>query len=294
MNHKTLHFIIFLGIILILSFQSAGAYQMVFDGEDPVLSVKTGGFVLDKTGSFNGNFKFSAVGPSIGTSLGVWTIDGIPTGTYDIEFYVDNGDYAATAEYIIEDDYGVSTVIRSQNYVGTGWHSLSTCAFTNAGRITQTDHWTGAGTKVIADALRLTFQGTPTLPTIDVVTPAISIIVDDLGTYDPNNASSYTYQLFEQCISITYAVMPFQTYTNAVLQKANTKGIETIMHQAMQYVGQGDYNPSDPTRLYIGMSDAEILSCFTTNLNSEYPCMLSGSSREPVQPICAWLPDGDE
>jgi hypothetical protein len=276
MNHKTLHFIIFLGIILILSFQSAGAYQMVFDGEDPVLSVKTGGFVLDKTGSFNGNFKFSAVGPSIGTSLGVWTIDGIPTGTYDIEFYVDNGDYAATAEYIIEDDYGVSTVIRSQNYVGTGWHSLSTCAFTNAGRITQTDHWTGAGTKVIADALRLTFQGTPTLPTIDVVTPAISIIVDDLGTYDPNNASSYTYQLFEQCISITYAVMPFQTYTNAVLQKANTKGIETIMHQAMQYVGQGDYNPSDPTRLYIGMSDAEILSCFTTNLNSEYPCMLSG------------------
>ena len=186
--------LIILFFILIALVSYANAYQIVLDGEDPVLSIKTGGWTLDKTGSFNGNFKFSCVGPSIGTSLGVWTIDGIPTGTYFIEFYVDNGDYAATAEYIIEDDYGVSTVTRSQNYVGLGWHSLATCAFTNAGRITQTDHWTGAGTKVIADALRLTFQGTPTLPTIDVVTPAITIVVDDLGTYDPNSPGSSTYQ----------------------------------------------------------------------------------------------------
>ncbi|MCX7919032.1 MAG: divergent polysaccharide deacetylase family protein [bacterium] len=261
-------------LLLVFGASFTQAYQIVLDGEDPVLSIKTGAFILDKTGSFNGNFKFSAVGPSIGTSLAVWTIDGIPTGTYFIEFYVDNGNYAATAEYIIEDDYGVSTVIRSQNYVGTGWHSLATCKFTNAGRITQTDHWTGAGTKVIADALRLTYLGTPSLPTIDVTTPAITIVVDDLGTLNPYDMSTYTYQLFAQCSSITYAVMPFQAYTLSVLTVAAAKELETILHQPMQATVDPNYNPSDATCLYIGMSDAEILSCLTTNINSEYPYII--------------------
>lgn len=261
--------IIYIGLLFIVSIQTAGTYQIVLDGEDPVLSIKTGAFILDKTGSYNGNFKFSAVGPSVGTSLAVWTIDGIPTGTYNIEFYVDDSSYASTAEYIIEDDYGVSTVIRSQYYVGTGWHSLSTCTFSNAGRITQTDHWTGSGTKVIADALRLTFLGTPTLPTIDVTTPAISIVVDDLGGLNPNNTSTYTYQLFSQCSNITYAVMPFQTYTLSVLTTAAAKGYETIIHQPMEYVGQSSF--TDTTYLYISMSDSQILSRLTTNLNSEYP-----------------------
>src|SRR5690554_1773515 len=79
----------------------AQVYQMVLDGEDTAFSVVSG-WELDKTGSFNGNFKFSAPGPGDGSALAVWTIDAIPAGEYDVEFYVDYGDFAEDAQYIVE------------------------------------------------------------------------------------------------------------------------------------------------------------------------------------------------
>ena len=127
---------------MLLTLSSAQTYQLILDGEDPVLEVDTTQWFLDKTSTYNRSFKFSAAGPGTGDAKAVWSIDGIPSGNYYVEFFVDNGGYASTAEYIIEDDYGLSTVIRSQYNRGTTqWFSLATCQFINAGRITQTNHW---------------------------------------------------------------------------------------------------------------------------------------------------------
>lgn len=276
-------------LFLLSQFSSAQQqYQIILDGEDPIFSVKSGTWTLDKSGSYYGNFKFSAPGPGTGSSIAVWTIDGIPYGTYSVEFYVDNGNYAQSAEYIVESasedttiiGYVISTVIRSQNYVGTGWHYLGTFNFRFSGRITQTDHWTGAGTKVIADALRLTYLGTPQIPTVNVVEPAITIVIDDLGAENPANPATYTYQLFSVATEFTYSVLPFQPYTIAVLQSAQAKGLETILHQPMQYIGQPDYNPSDSTRLYVGMTDSEILTVLRRNLDHELPYIVGLSNHQ--------------
>jgi polysaccharide deacetylase 2 family uncharacterized protein YibQ len=259
-------------LLLAANTLAAQTYQIVLDGEDPVFSVATGAWTLDKTGSFLGSYKFSAPGPNIGMSLAVWTIDGIPAGTYDVEFYVDNGDYAADAQYRVESDTGTTTVTRSQNFVGAGWHPLGTFDFHHQGRITQTDAWTGAGTKVIADAIRLTLQGTPSIPTLNVVPPTISLVIDDLGALNPATPGNDTHTLFNTASpNMGYAIIPFLTYSTAVLQDAQAKGIQTLLHQPMQYIGQADTNPADPTRLYIGMTDAAILSAFQANLNATAP-----------------------
>lgn len=250
----------------------AQTYQIILDGEDPVYSTQSGTWALDKTGTFLGNYKFSAPGPAAGTSIAVWTIDGIPAGTYDVEFYVDNGDYAQNAQYIVESDSGTSTITRSQNFVGTGWHTLGTFNFYHQGRIKQTDQWTGAGTKVIADALRITLQGTPVVPTLNVVPPQITLVIDDLGAENPANTSTFAWNLFNNAShDICYAIIPFLTYSTPVLVDAQSKGIQTILHQPMQYIGLPDTNPSDPSRLYIGMTDSQVLSTLQTNLNAVSP-----------------------
>ena len=249
----------------------AETYQLVLSNEDTAFSVKSGGWGLDKTGTFLHSFKFGAPGPGTGAGLAVWTIDAVPAGTYDVEFYVDNGNYAATAEYVVESDDGLTTAVRSQNYVATGWHPLGTFRFAYAGRITQTDHWTGAGTKVIADTLRLALRGNPVAPTTDVDEPAISMCIDDLGALNPADPSSYTAQLFAAAPDFAYAVMPSQTYGTATLQAAAARGIETLCHQPMQYVGQPDTNPADPQRLYVGMTDAQVLAALRANINAMAP-----------------------
>lgn len=213
----------------------AQSYQIVLDGEDPAYSVASGAWALDKTGLFHGNFKFSAPGPGSGSAVSVWTIDGLPAGTYDVEFHVDNGDYAENAQYIVESDAGIESVVRSQNFVGTGWHPLGTFDFFHQGRITQTDEWTGAGTKVIADALRLTLHGSPQIPAVNVVPAEITLVVDDLGALNPNVETTDTWKLFNQSSpEICYAIIPFLTHSTAVLQNAQSLGIETILHQPMQ------------------------------------------------------------
>lgn len=264
------HFLVFsmVSLVLAASDSLAESFQVEFDGEDPALEIVSGAWGLDKTGSFNGNYRFSAPGPADGSSHAVWTLDGLPPAEYDVEFYVDNGNYAANAEYIVESAAGVETVTVSQNFVGEGWHALGTFTFRHAGRITQTDYWVGAGTKVIADALRVTTSVAPQTSTYRSQPPFVTITIDDLGGYDPNNSSSPTGQLFAAAPNASYAVFPFSSYTQQVLAAGTSQSIEILLHQPMQYVGQPDYNASDPQRLYINMTDNEIRNTLNTNLDA--------------------------
>ncbi len=258
----------------------AEAYQHVLDGEDPVLKIVSGSnWILDKTGTFQGNYRFSTVAGN-GSSVATWIIDGVPSGTYTVEFYIDNGDYAQSVPYAVEHTGGVTTVTASQNFVGAGWKSLGSFHFTNAGRITQTDNWSGAGTKAIADALRITLEGAPVVPTLNVVSPEVTIVVDDLGALNPSSSSTFTYQLYEGAPLGTYAVLPALTYSSQCLQVAAAKQIETILHQPLQYIGQPNSNPSDSTRVYISMSDAQIVSTVENNLAPMLPYVVGVNNHQ--------------
>lgn len=267
-------------LLFVCAIGRAEVYQLVLDGEDTGFSVRSGNWTLDKTGTYLGNYRFSAAGPGTGASIASWTIDAIPAGTYNVEFYVDNGDYASAAEYVVEHDGGISTVTKSQNFVGAGWKPLGTFAFNNAGRILQTDKWTGPGTKAIADALRITLIGQPQPHTGNVVPPAITIVIDDLGAENPATPSTYAAQLLAGAPDFTYAVLPSLTYSTAFMQDAQSRGIEMTLHQPLQYIGQPDYNASDSTRVYVGQTDAEILNVVRNNLNSTAPYVIGVNNHQ--------------
>ncbi|MGI8904945.1 MAG: divergent polysaccharide deacetylase family protein [Candidatus Sumerlaeaceae bacterium] len=278
MNHSKLRGVLLAAAALLGS--TAGGYQQVLDGEDPVLKITAGtNWVLDKTGTFQGNYRFSSVAGT-GSSVATWTLDALPPGTYTVEFYVDNGNYAQVVPYAIEHDGGLTTVTASQNFVGAGWKPLGNFNFTHAGRITQTDAWSGAGAMAIADALRLTLQGSPIVPTLNVVAPEITLVVDDLGFLNPASSSTYTYQLYDAVPGATYAVLPSLTYSTQCLQVAATKGIETLLHQPLQYIGQPNSNPSDPTRVYISMTDAQIVSTVQNNLTPMLPYIVGVNNHQ--------------
>lgn len=247
------------------SIACAQSYVVVMDGEDSNFRVASGNWSLNKkTNSFLGNYRFTC-SKGTGNSLAVWDIDSIPDGTYHIEYYIDTGNYAANAEYIIEDDSGVTTVYVNQNNRPKGWHPVGTFTFTGAGRLTQTDNWTGAGTEVVADAIRLTYQGTPPTPVPGNVPAEVSIVIDDLGALNPHNTGTYTYNLFNNSsTNYTYAVLPFLTYTSSVMADADSKGIETILHQPMEYIDGP--TSGDPARFFVNMTGPQLLSVLDNNL----------------------------
>lgn len=270
MTRPAFYFFLLLAATL-LAGPNACAYQVILDGEDSNWRTMSPAWQLDKTGSYHLFYKFSAAGPGTGTNQCAWDIDAIPAGTYDVDFYVDTGNYAADAQYIVEHDGGITTVTRSQNFVSTGWHNLGTFDFTHAGRVTQTDYWTGAGTKVISDALRITLQGEPALPPAGSVPPEVAIVMDDLGGLNPNNAASFAYSSLRDSAPVTYAVLPGRPYSNAVLQVAEANNKQSILHQPLQYIGQPDSNPSDMERLYISMNAGQIVSVLNNNINPMLP-----------------------
>ena len=258
----------------------AAAYQLVLDGEDSNFRVVSGPWELDKTGTFQGNYRFSITGPGDGSSVAGWDIDSIPSGVYNVEFYVDQGDYAPAAEFVVESWTGpanleqliTTTVTVSQQNRPAGWYSLGNYRFVGTGRVMQTDRNLPAGKKIVSDALRLTLQGAlPPLPNYAVDQPSVSIVVDDLGALNPAQSGNYTHTLFSQAPQISYAIIPFLTYSQAVLADAEAKGIETMLHQPFQYIGQPDYNAGDPTRLYINMTANQIRTCLQNNFNNVAP-----------------------
>lgn len=252
----------------------SSAYQIYMDAEDSAFRVKHGEWQLDRTGSCQGYYRFSKAGPGTGAAAVAWDIDAIPDGTYDVEFFVDDGDYSPAAEYIVEHDGGVTTVTKSQQFVGAGWHKIGTFIFTGAGRITQTDNGLPDGKKVIADALRITRHGTPPLPDPAVsVPPAVSIVVDDLGSVDPRNPGNPIHTLFNRAPQITYAVLPFMANSSAVLQAADAMGIETMLHQPFEYMGQSEpcNLEQNPSCLFVCMTPPQIAATLGRSLKSQEP-----------------------
>lgn len=275
---------LFAVLILAVSLTVCGqGFVYTLCNEDPGFRVKSGGWTLDKTGSFYHNFKFSCTGPGTGASVAAWTLEGLPTGTYQVDFYVDNSaSYTTAAEYIVEDDSGVTTLTKSQRSVTTGWVSLGQFHFTNAGRISQTDRGLASGIKVIADTLRMTYQGTtPPYPTVDVVPPSIGMCIDDMGGDNPTVSTTGPYKLFQTSPMFTYAVMPSQAYGTLTLQTAQAKGIETVLHQPMEYVGQGTgASGTDTVRLYSNLSNAVNLGRFQTNMNAQTPYIVGCNNHQ--------------
>ncbi len=136
----------------------SGQAQFIIDNDTP-------GF------TYSGNWRTSSQGqpygpdkryntPGDGSESASWIFNSIPPGNYQLDFWVNDNDYAADAHYYVKYNSAPpegGLIIASQNWRGDGWHPLGTFAFTGgAAEITLTNFWEGEGIYVIADAMRLT------------------------------------------------------------------------------------------------------------------------------------------
>jgi len=240
------------------------SYQIILDVEDPCFEIFSGNWTLTKTGSYNWNYYYVINGPGTGSGAARWIAEGLPQGRYLIEFYADNGNYAADARYQVISSDGIHNLTVNMNYIAGGWHSLGTFDINRTCVVNISDYWTGVGTKLSVDALQFTLQTalppTPSSP----IPPHIGLCIDDCGSVDPTNASQPIYKMLHLPFKMTFAVMPFRSYTNQTAEEIFSHGSEVILHQPMAAITVPDPGAGGITD---SMTLSQVRSTISANLD---------------------------
>jgi len=241
------------------------SYQIILDVEDPCFEIFSGNWVLTNTGGFLNYYYFVINGPGTGGGQARWVAEGLPEGNYTIEFYADNGDYASDARYQVISADGISNLTVNMNYVGEGWHTLDTFNINRVCVVNISDYWTGSGTKLSVDALRFTLNSTLSAPPSSVVPPHIGICIDDCGAANPTNSSTPIYKMLHLPFKMTFAVMPYQSYTNQSAEEIYNHGSEVILHQPMAAISVPNPGAGGITD---SMTLEQVRTTVATNLDS--------------------------
>ena len=213
------------------------AFQIVLDVEDACFEFLNGDWELAKTGDYHGYYYFTIGGPGGGDSRGRWIAEGLPRGTYLVEYYCSYGDYPKDARYRVICSDGVHDIIADMNYKNSGWRRLGEFSIDRVCVVELSDFWTRTGTRLSADALRFTLQDETPAPPETVIPPHIGVCIDDAGGVNPETPGTPIYKMLRLPFKMTFAVMPNLSYTNETAQEIFDKGSEVILHQPMGYIG---------------------------------------------------------
>ncbi len=248
-----------------LTLQPPGAYQVVFDVEDPCFEFPSGSWTLSKSGSYTGSFYYDRAGPGDGSARGRWIAEGLPVGMYLVEYYCGNDDYPADARYQVAHAGGIEDLQVNMRYVGDGWHALGTFSCDNVCVVTVTDFWEGSGSKIAVDALRFTLTTALPSPPSSPVPPHIGLCIDDAGSVDPTLFTTPIYQMLRLPFSMTFAVLPARPYTSQTAQEVQRLGSEVLLHQPMAAISVPDPGTGGITD---AMTLEQVRTVVTANLDA--------------------------
>jgi polysaccharide deacetylase 2 family uncharacterized protein YibQ len=248
-----------------LTLQPPAAYQVVFDVEDPCFEFLSGSWALSKAGSYTGSFYYDLPGPGDGSARGRWIAEGLPAGTYQVEYYCGNDDYPADARYQVAHAGGIDDLQVNMRYVGDGWHTLGTFSCDSVCVVTVTDFWEGAGSKIAVDALRFTLTTALPSPPSSPVPPHIGLCIDDAGSVNPTLSTTPIYQMLRLPFSMTFAVLPARPYTAQTAQEVQRLGSEVLLHQPMAAISVPDPGTGGITD---AMSLEDVRTVVTANLDA--------------------------
>ncbi|MCD6386431.1 divergent polysaccharide deacetylase family protein [Candidatus Sumerlaeota bacterium] len=240
-------------------------YQVVLDVEDPSFEILSGNWTLSKSGSYYGYYYFTIDGPGTGAGRARWIAEGLPQGTYSVEFWALYGDFAEDARYEIISADGVTTLSVNMNYIPSGWHLLGTFNINRLCVVNISDYWTGGGTKLSVDALRFTLTSPLPSPPPSPIPPHIGICIDDCGAVDPTQPGTPIYKMLRLPFKMTFAVLPYRSYTNQTAEEIFHRGSEVILHQPMAAISIPDPGPGGITD---DMTLAQVREVVATNLDS--------------------------
>jgi len=100
-----------------------------------------------------------------------------------------------------------------------------------------------------------------TRPPAKVARPKVAIIIDDLG-YDPAMADRF----LSLGGPLTFSILPHAPYTRKIAQKAESKGVETMLHLPMEPDEYPLVNPG-PGALMAAMTPNELIAQLKRNLD---------------------------
>lgn len=241
----------------------ATTYQVVLDVEDPCFEILSGNWQLSYSGSYLNYYYFTINGPGTGNGRARWIAEGLPVGSYLIEFWANYGDYAADARYQVICADGISSVTVNMNYIPAGWHPLGTFNINRVCVVNISDFWTGSGTQLSVDALRFTLLSPLPAPPASVVPPHIGICIDDCGAVDPTQPSQPIYKMLRLPFKMTFAVLPYRSYTAQTAEEIHRHGGEVILHQPMAAITVPNPGAGGITA---NMTLEEVRNTVTTNL----------------------------
>jgi hypothetical protein len=136
--------------------------SMIVDDEDPGCTI-TGAWSTSTWGNIYGALKHYK-GPGDGSATATWTTPLPAPAECYVYFWVNNGGYANTAQYIVQHSSGADTLTGNQYNVGDGWHELGIWHFGTTATVTVTDKAWLMGTYVVADAIKFVYQADTTPP----------------------------------------------------------------------------------------------------------------------------------
>lgn len=246
----------------------AEPFRVILDVEDPCFEVLAGNWYLPatKTGSWQGYYYLEIDGPGTGTGRARWIAEGLPAGTYLIEYYADHGDYPADARFRVVHAAGDANVILNLHRTGSGWRALGSFPADRVCVVEISDRWTGAGIRMRADAIRLTLQTALPPPPDSPLPPRIGICIDDAGGVDPTSPGTPIYRMLRLPFAMTYAVLPARAYSVASAEEIHRRGSEVFLHQPMGYIASP--NPSGSDWIRANMTPAQARAVLVANLDA--------------------------
>lgn len=224
------------------------------------------GPAFPKTGSYLAYYYLEIDGPGTGSGRARWIAEGLPEGSYLIEYYADNGDYPADARFAIASAGGAWEAGLDLHYTGAGWRALGRFPLDRTCTVVIDDGWSGAGSRMRADALRFTLQTVLPPPPSAPVPPHIGICIDDAGSADPTSPSAPLYRMLRLPFAMTFAVLPARSYSVSSCEEIHRLGSEVFLHQPMGYISSP--NPGGSEWIRDSMTPAQARAVLAANLDS--------------------------
>jgi N-acetylmuramoyl-L-alanine amidase len=138
--------------------------SMIVDNVDPGCTF-VGSWSVSTYGANYGGSKHYK-GPGNGSATATWTTPLPAPAQCHVYYWVNQGNYANLAQYIVQHALGTDTVWATQNMTGDNiWTFLGTWNFGSSATVTVTDTaWVGEGLYVVADAIKFIYLLDTTQP----------------------------------------------------------------------------------------------------------------------------------
>ncbi|MFQ6618657.1 MAG: metallophosphoesterase, partial [Fidelibacterota bacterium] len=126
--------------------------EIIVDDDEPGCSFTGSWNVMTWGNNYGGSSHYKERGD--GSATATWVTDIRYKGDYEVFYWVKPDAFAEDASYTITTSRGDTAVTSSQYWITSGWVSLGVFPMDSIGKVVLSDHYSGAGSFIVADAIK--------------------------------------------------------------------------------------------------------------------------------------------